>query len=278
MTRLALTICSPVLVVACALATGCDGRQPAQSGDTGLAVDLGGSGSDARSIAPDQGLPDPDAKLGPGPCPPGADPELAVTLKQTVGGVVAVVTNVGCKPAYRMVGCCGEGEPMAQVKGGSGAWIDAQCSPFSGPCCDAEPQCVGLDPGQSIEVRVDALNERRCCGSTFRVGLMYSREPGCIEDAMHPALIAYSNPVTLSTPDPCDGKTPCGPTLSCDATREVCVRYESWTTTYKCAPLKPGCEQDRSCNCLGKSVCDSLYNICHQTSAPNTLACSCPNC
>ncbi len=209
-------------------------------------------------------------------CPPDADPELAVTLKLNMGGVVAVVTNVGCKPAYRMVGCCGEGDPIPQVPSGSGGWIDAQCSSI-GSCCEKPPHCVGLEPGQSVEVPVSALEQRRCCGRTYRVGLPYSRDPSCNEYDSLPGLIAYSNSVTLATPDPCEGKTPCGPKLSCDAATEVCVRHESWTTSYKCAPLTQGCETDRSCGCLGKTVCDKLF-ICHATSAPNTLSCFCPNC
>jgi hypothetical protein len=277
MTRLTLTTCSALFFLASLLSAGCDGRQPAQSSDGGLTADLGGGGSSDGPVAtPDRGITPADS--APTPCPPGADPELAITLKQNMGGVVAVVTNVGCKTAYRMQGCCGEGEPMVQVLGGKGTYIDAQCSAYAGPCCDGEPQCVGLEPGKSVEIKVSALDERRCCGSTFRVQLPYSREPGCIEDAVHPALYAISKPLTLTTPDPCDGKTKCGPTLSCDATKEVCVRNESWTTTYKCAPLPQGCDKDRSCACVGKSACDSLYSICGNNAAPNTVSCSCPNC
>ncbi len=200
--RRSTTLRLPVLLLTgalTALAIGCDGRQPAQSGDAGLAVDLGG-GSDTRSVALD---------MNPS-CPPDADPELAVTLKLNMGGVVAVVTNVGCKPAYRMVGCCGEGDPIPQVPSGSGGWIDAQCSSI-GSCCEKPPHCVGLEPGQSVEVPVSALEQRRCCGRTYRVGLPYSRDPSCNEYDSLPGLIAYSNSVTLATPDPCEGKTPCGP-------------------------------------------------------------------
>ena len=71
--------------------------------------------------------------------------------------------------------------------------------------------------------------------------------------------------------------TPCGPELTCDSARQICVRREQGGpgVFYSCEPVPAGCEADRSCRCAGASLCQAL--TC-QDEGPNAIACLCSAC
>ena len=280
MTKTALPKTLSVLLgLALLCVAGCDNRKVSSNADAGPGAgerhDSSGPVPDSIYVADGWG-PKADAAT-PQPCPPSAEYKVQAKLYEGKNGWVAQIRNVGCKTVYRMVGCCGEGEPHIEVPNDKGKFIQAQCSYFEGPCCDAEPQCVGLAPGQMVEVPVSALKQRRCCGKTFRAAFFFSRNPGCVDNAMLPPVMAHSNSVTLSSPDPCDGDTTCG-ALKCDGAKEICVRNEAWQTEYKCVPVPAACTLDRSCKCLGKQVCTGAFDVCGDVNTSNTVSCSCPNC
>jgi len=206
-----------------------------------------------------------------------ADPKLSVTLFKRGSDVIAKVTNVGCRPAYRMEGCCGEGQPSVQSSE-AGKWLAARCSPSPKLCCDAEPRCLAVMPQQSYEVRVSSLSAQVCCGTTFRVGLHFSRNANCIDTDEKIALVATSNGLKLRDKDTCPPKisTPCG-NITC-AENQICVRNAAWQTSYHCKPVPKGCENDRSCKCAGKSLCAGGFSLCNDNSAKSTITCSCPAC
>jgi len=73
--------------------------------------------------------------------------------------------------------------------------------------------------------------------------------------------------------------TPCGPTLGCDTTTEVCVAREQGGPGlfYACEPVPTGCEPDRSCRCTGASLCQPPSGTCTDD-GPNEITCLCPLC
>jgi hypothetical protein len=73
-------------------------------------------------------------------------------------------------------------------------------------------------------------------------------------------------------------KTPCGSSLQCDSVTEVCVVNEAQLKTHVCKAVPKGCEQKRTCACLGASVCTGVFKLCNDNPASNTVTCSCPNC
>lgn len=248
----------------------CDSRPLPSQGD-----DQGPGGVDAGfadTVAP----PVPWPPAPPPTCSPTDDPVLSVSLAREGKDVIARVTNVGCTTAYRWQGCCGEGDPMVESLIG-GLWKPALCAPGPGLCCDAEPSCVPLLPGESVALRVPGLSAEVCCGTTFRVTLPYSREPGCIEDAMKVALVATSNALKLRDKDPCG--TPCGSSgVSCKIDTEVCVIDQGWAESASCKPVPADCVNQRDCACLGKALCNDAFNLCIDSALPNTISCECPNC
>lgn len=75
------------------------------------------------------------------------------------------------------------------------------------------------------------------------------------------------------------GTTACG-TKTCQTATEVCVRTDQQIgPKFDCVAVPSGCEQDRTCNCLGSHVCTSVYNYCADGPAgSNMVSCSCINC
>ena len=65
---------------------------------------------------------------------------------------------------------------------------------------------------------------------------------------------------------------------SCDATHFVCVSNIARVPTHHCVDLPKQCASDRSCACLGESVCISPYVLCADSAATNQIDCECPNC
>ncbi len=75
-------------------------------------------------------------------------------------------------------------------------------------------------------------------------------------------------------------KTPCGPGQNerfCETATEVCVRsgpfgpHEFWS----CVPVPEGCEADRTCACMGETLCSGPTPLsrCGDSPHPNTIIC-----
>ena len=73
--------------------------------------------------------------------------------------------------------------------------------------------------------------------------------------------------------------TPCGPTLTCDRATEVCVAREQGGpgVIHSCEPVPTGCESDRSCRCVGASLCQPPSSTCEDI-GPNSITCLCRLC
>jgi hypothetical protein len=48
--------------------------------------------------------------------------------------------------------------------------------------------------------------------------------------------------------------------------------------TYTCQPLPGGCASDRSCGCVGATLCTGTFDHCSNNPAPNTITCECLAC
>jgi hypothetical protein len=85
-------------------------------------------------------------------------------------------------------------------------------------------------------------------------------------------------PVTLVCA-PGSSQIPCGPTLSCDTASEVCVAGVQGGPGlfHACEPVPTGCEADRSCRCVGASLCQRPSDTCTDN-GPNSIACVCLPC
>ena len=63
----------------------------------------------------------------------------------------------------------------------------------------------------------------------------------------------------------------CGPELAC-------VVADSLTDTFHCAAPAPSCPGDRSCACLGPSVCITPFGKCADSTPDRAVHCSCSTC
>ncbi|MCB9556870.1 MAG: hypothetical protein H6707_12255 [Deltaproteobacteria bacterium] len=130
------------------------------------------------------------------------EPKLAAALYEQDGGVEALVLNIGCTTVYRLEGCCFESAPQLEEASG-GSFKGATCQDlYNEPCCDALPSCVPLKPGQAYRVSALTANGLVCCGGKrLRGRFVFSRHPGCVDDALYPVLTATTNdllvPATL---------------------------------------------------------------------------------
>jgi hypothetical protein len=69
--------------------------------------------------------------------------------------------------------------------------------------------------------------------------------------------------------------TPCG-AMSCDQAVEICVACNcGGPTDHRCIPVPAGCEEDRSCGCVGDGICSfaPVAAICMDLSEDNTILC-----
>jgi hypothetical protein len=74
-------------------------------------------------------------------------------------------------------------------------------------------------------------------------------------------------------------RTPCGPQLTCDSQNEICVSRgpAGPSVTYSCDPVPIGCEVDRSCACVGTTLCQPIFDTCRDI-GPNEIFCECVEC
>jgi hypothetical protein len=75
--------------------------------------------------------------------------------------------------------------------------------------------------------------------------------------------------------------TPCGAgDLSCNEATEICVVNTPVGPgeQVSCMPLPAGCATDRTCGCVGATLCVGSFDVCSERAAPNTIACECPSC
>ncbi len=84
-----------------------------------------------------------------------------------------------------------------------------------------------------------------------------------------------------ATPDP-DApplRTACGE-MTCLRATEICVyRFEFGPVgPPKCEPVPEGCEDDRSCDCVGDALCTTIASECHNSDGDNAIRCECPIC
>lgn len=73
----------------------------------------------------------------------------------------------------------------------------------------------------------------------------------------------------------------CPPTddLQCEFTTSVCVIETPVGPAMRssCQPVPTGCEADRSCDCVGATLCQAPFDLC-QDGADNQVTCECVNC
>jgi len=175
------------LIVA-ALLSGCESRAVVQH-DGGFPGDWQG--------------PDGLLKLDTGPlpdlrptCAPGDPPLLDVRLARQGSSYVGRVKNVGCGQAARLVGCCGEGDPVVQQLDAAGSWGPSGCPPVPMPCCNALPHCQLLARGDMLELAV-YLDPTQCPTGLYRVAVHYGTHCGEPPWNTETPLSAFSNPVQI---------------------------------------------------------------------------------
>lgn len=92
-----------------------------------------------------------------------------------------------------------------------------------------------------------------------------------------PVVGCVSGTCTTTFPRP---RTPCGPNgLACDAATEVCVARQPVGPgiAYSCEPVPAGCASDRTCGCVGQTLCQGSFDVCSD-SGQNQIICECPVC
>ena len=173
---------------------------------------------------------------------------------------------------------------------------DPLCTgPASGICeaCECPGDTIVVEAGRRREfidssgARLILRCKRKCAGCRTDVdcddgnpcSLDRCVDGTCTHDCL---CVTAGNVVTccpgpvLACPPP---PTPCGPDLSCDSTREMCVSRGPVgpAVVYACEPVPAGCELDRSCGCAGGSLCQLPFDTCRDT-APNEIFCECVEC
>lgn len=64
----------------------------------------------------------------------------------------------------------------------------------------------------------------------------------------------------------------------CDSATEICVQESQGIGySYRCAEVPAGCEDDRSCDCLGDQTCEAPADTCSDA-GDNTITCDCLEC
>jgi hypothetical protein len=75
--------------------------------------------------------------------------------------------------------------------------------------------------------------------------------------------------------------TDCPPAddLGCESASEICVIETPRVPgpVSSCEPVPEGCDEDRSCSCAGRALCEEPFNSCSEGPG-NTITCSCPTC
>lgn len=211
-----------VTALALGALASCDGRSlPQQGNDGGPTSDSRGPAPDAVLVSPDSGpqgncqtdidcksgercacMPDPNCPmcdvcmnqcLPIGLCDPNAKDPLVITVAQKDGEIRVRLRNAGCDPIYRLVGCCGEGEPSIE-QAGKDTWEPASClPPRPEACCAALPTCTPMPGGSEIELRLTDLEGCGTCQGSFRAAFTYYVDPGCGMLDVYPQLSARTN-------------------------------------------------------------------------------------
>ena len=75
------------------------------------------------------------------------------------------------------------------------------------------------------------------------------------------------------------GSTQCG-MIICDPTTEICVESGPIgpTSAFDCVAVPPGCEGNRTCACVGATLCTGTFDSCFDSPAANTVLCECLGC
>jgi hypothetical protein len=75
--------------------------------------------------------------------------------------------------------------------------------------------------------------------------------------------------------------TGCGTGPPCDFATEICVVSTPVGPgeAYDCVAVPAGCTGDRTCDCVGDTLCTGTFDTCTDRPATaNTVACECPQC
>jgi hypothetical protein len=80
--------------------------------------------------------------------------------------------------------------------------------------------------------------------------------------------------------DSAEKLTPCGTNLSCKGNSEICVAsFGGIGANYHCELIPKGCENDRTCQCVSKTLCLGIFDACvDPSSQENTVFCECATC
>ncbi len=112
---------------------------------------------------------------------------------------------------------------------------------------------------------IKGSRKRRRCG-----GLSRLLHTSCTLLLFLPGLTACAER-THAGQDAASRTTPCGSTR-CERASEICVEYAPIGpgSSFECAPVPEGCERDRSCDCVGATLC---AGNCHDEPEENTVLC-----
>jgi hypothetical protein len=179
-----------------------------------------------------------------------------------------------------ILGACGDDSGGGGADGPPGGGDGA--SGGDGPAGDSPATRDGPRPPDAGPSACSGLDQETCRGTA-------GCEPGCYSlcDCTCPGLGPF---------DPCGGceecvqacmvwgecldearLTPCGESF-CETATEICVaRAGPVAITYRCMPVPPGCEADRTCACAGDDFCVDAFDTCNNVD-PNHIECSCPAC
>jgi hypothetical protein len=161
-----------------------------------------------------------------------------------------------------LTSCNGEGGGLCS---GSTCKQNERCCgpPECGFCVDkysrvaCPSQCPGDDGGSST----------LCGGKTCGKGYACCGPPQC----------GFCVPENSGAYCPSECASPCNP--SCKSADEICVvKREVNVVGQACQPLPKGCENDRTCGCVGSGVCVGSYNHCDDNPAESTVTCVCQTC
>jgi hypothetical protein len=81
---------------------------------------------------------------------------------------------------------------------------------------------------------------------------------------------------------PCVPSSDCSAVPSCkdcDPSHYVCVSNDAQMSSHHCVEVPDPCDTDRSCQCMGDSVCVGIFDVCVDgTAGGNEIHCACPAC
>jgi hypothetical protein len=166
---------------------------------------------------------------------------------------------------------CNDDDPSGEACGDTVCGEEERCCgpPECGFCVPKDSRiacpttCDKQDGGTS---KLDSTVGVKCGRSTCGEGFICCGPPECGQ--------CVPENSGAHCPDKCDD--PCQP--ACDSDQICVVNKEEAPVGQECKALPRKCASDRTCACVGTSVCVGVYNLCHDYPADNTVVCECTSC